>query len=1228
MPFVRRFLFITCVGILLPGCTRESSTTKDPPAPELPPITRSTLSKNQPLAPGMTLFKALDPTKSGIDPQLSYDPSHPLAHLEGSGMEAGGVAVGDIDGDDLPDVFIASAPGCNHLYRQIEPLRFEDITRSAGLDGDKSWSRGACIIDIDGDGDRDIFVANYGEPNRLYLNNGVHGDPEFTEGAAAAGLDLIDASLTPSFCDYDRDGDLDFYLVTNQYLWPPGLPSPSQAQLISERDGRPILNAPYDRYLAITDYRSNPAGGFDVKYDYAGRPDVLYRNNGDGTFSDVTVSAGMIPGNGRGLSASWWDYDNDGHFDLYVANDWGDRDFLYRNNGDGTFADVAETALPSTSMFSMGSDTGDLNDDGRMDLFCADMSGTNHYKRKISMGSMEASKTAFMVNARPPQSMRNAVFLGTGTPKVLEAAQLMGLQNSDWSWAVRILDLDNDGQNDVFVTNGMEKNIRSSEGAGVAITKAELRNEHNVAFRNTGAETAGGLRFESHAKQWGLDHFGFSLAAASSDLDRDGDLDLLVINRDEPPLLLENRSPTPGILLHLRDSTGKHDAIGAIVRLHTADGTQIRTILPNRGYLACDEAAAHFGLTAADSPAELSITWPGGHQQRIPDIVAGERLIIIDPGPDGKPQAAPETARPLFAERQMPASLRHRERPFDDFAAQPLLPNKLSQLGPGLAMGDLDGDGDVDGVLGGAAGSPTLVLRNDGAGTFAKAEPIANSEIFEDMGLLLLDVDADGDRDLFAVSGGVEPGSLQDRLYLNDGRGTFTNAPEGILPPDSQSGSSICAADVDRDGDLDLFIGGRVIPGQYPLAADSRLLRNDGGRFTDATEEWGPVLKGFGLVTGAQFADLDDDGWQDLVIAREWGAVGYLRNKEGQFTDQTAASGLADFTGWWNGVAVADLDRDGDLDFVASNFGLNTKYHASAAHPALLYYGDFGNGTPRCVEAEFEHETLFPVRGKSCSTRAIPNLATKFTSFHQFALADLGEIYSPPVLNAASRYAATTLRSGVFRNDGQGSFSFEPLPRLAQLAPGFGLCIADMNLDGLPDIAMAQNFYTTQPETGRMSGALGAVLLGTPEGEFSALWPGLSGLAIADDAKASALADFNNDQQPDLFVASNNGPLRHYSANTDTTESAFMARTIELRGSPSNPEAIGARITVRQGNTLIGSFTVQAGSGYLGQSPAKIFFSVPQTGQPAKISIRWPDASESSHEAAASEHRILIEKPQ
>jgi hypothetical protein len=575
--------------------------------------------------------------------------------------------------------------------------------------------------------------------------------------------------------------------------------------------------------------------------------------------------------------------------------------------------------------------------------------------------------------------------------------------------------------------------------------------------------------------------------------------------------------------------------------------------------------------------------------------------------------------------------VRHRERPYDEFVRQPLLPHGLSRLGPGIAWGDVDGDGDEDAYIGGAAGQAGTVCVNDGEGRFTLTTPdaVADDAEREDMGALWLDVEGDGDLDLYVVSGGVEDDAgsdlLGDRLYLNDGDGVLARAAEDALPDGVRdSGSVVTACDVDRDGDLDLFVGGRVIPGRYPLSPFSRLLRNDGGRFVDVTDAWAPGLSRSGLVTSALWSDVDVDGWRDLLVTHEWGPVKVFRNERGRLVDRTEESEIGSLTGWWNGITGGDLDGDGDIDYVVTNFGLNTKYHASADRPALLFYGDFEqNGGMRLVEADFEDAHLYPIRGKSCSTKAMPFLGEKFTSYKDFARADLGDLYTQACIDQARRFEATTLETGVLINDGDGHFEFRPLPRLAQAAPAFGVSVCDFNADGYPDIYLAQNFFGPQPETGHMDGGVSLLLTGRGDGTFAPVSPWRSGLVVPGDAKGVATTDLDGDGRIDVVIGVNDDTVacnvaRDLSANNRVV-------TVALRGRGANPTAVGARVTLRLADGRERVAEVYGGSGYLSQSTPRLTFGLGSDADVIAVDVVWPDGKTIRREFHADGRRVVIE---
>jgi hypothetical protein len=1098
--------------------------------------------------PGKHLFTRVTPAASGVDVINRVNAAHPLARLYHSGSALGGAAIGDLNGDGRPDLFFAGTDTPNRLYLQTAPWQFEEHT-AAGIGGGDTWGVGAVMADVDGDGDLDVYVCNYEAANHLYRNDGpgADGRPRFTECAAEFGLGAVDASVTASFCDYDNDGDLDMFLLTNRFYRDGGEP---QGQLYTVgADGEPVLKPELARYFRLLKLDAKTVLVSDV-----GRPDRLYRNEGPDAsgrvrFKDVSDSSGVNAG-GFGLSATWWDYDGDGWMDLYVANDFDYADRLYHNERDGTFSHRIAEVTPRTSWFSMGTAAGDINNDGLTDFIVLDMAATSHFKEKVTMGDMTMLQKAVLDFGEPRQAMRNVLMVNTGRDRMMECAFLAGVARSDWSWAPKFEDFDNDGWLDLFISNGMVRDFNNADiarqdGDRVGRTewqiyeKAPEKREKNLAYRNEGD-----LHFADVSTEWGLDHEGMSYGTSAGDLDGDGDQDLVVMNFEEPVALWRNDS-TAGhrTVVRLRGPGRNTRGLGAVVRIQSGPVSQMRTLQPYTGFLGSDLAELHFGLGAADSITRLSVTWPGGQRQEFSSLPADHILTITAPAAPTPPASTPPARpAPLFAAQDILRGTKHVENAFDDFALQELLPNKLSTLGPGVAWGDPDGDGDADLFFGGAAGEIGRLLVNHGSGKYQvdALEPFYADRGCEDMGSVFFDADGDGDQDLFVVSGGYEfpkdDPRLADRLYLNEGKGRFVKAPAGALPADEKdAGSVVCAADVDKDGDIDLFIGGRVVPGEYPTVPRSRLLVNltpKGGaaRFEDQTATLAPELAATGLVTAALWTDADRDGAPDLLAAHEWGPVKLYRQVKASGTSKRRFASPIALTppGWWTSLTEGDIDGDGDPDYLAGNFGLNTKYKASPEKPVLGFYADFGGeGRPNFVEAKFDdRHTLLPVRGKSCSSQAMPFLKQKFPTFTQFASASLEEIYSKDKLGDALRVEITELRTGWLKNEGKPkaapTFSFLPLPRLGQLSPVLGAAIADFTGDGKPDVVIGQNFYGPQRETGRMDGGVSLLLAGAGDGSFTPVPPLESGIVVPGQVAAVTTADWNGDGQPDLLFVRNN----------------------------------------------------------------------------------------------------------
>ncbi len=1063
-----------------------------------------------------TLFQRLAQKQTGLDftMQLGNFTERVKEYLFITPL--GGVATGDCDGDGKPDIYLTSPSGGNRLFRNLGGFKFEDITQKAGVADPGFWGTGASFVDIDDDGDLDLYACGYRVPNKLYINDGKGG---FTDRAAEFGLDFNGASMSMTFADIDDDGDLDGYLATTTQPPPPG--TKFGVRMVRQADGsqKPVVPDALAEYWELL-----YLPGKKVHRTEAGQADHLFRNDG-GKFVDVSKSAG-IDGNYFTLSATWWDYDADGDPDLYVSNDFTGPDKLYRNRGDGTFEDVIRETVPHTPWFSMGSDIGDVDGDGRVDLFATDMSATTHYRDKIMMGNMD-NMGWFLEFAEPRQYMRNALYLNTGTHRMKEAAFLAGVASTDWSWSPRLEDFDGDGRIDLFVTNGILRDSMHSDVSAMAEQRfrpgspewrsfwagQSLRKERNLAFRN-----GGDIQFERVGAEWGLDREGVSFGCATADFDGDGDLDLVVNNADAAASVYRNRSKANRVVVRLHGTRSNRFGVGAKVEIEVGGRIQVREITPVRGWLSSNEPIAQFGLGNAASIDRLTVRWPSGAVQVAQDVSANMRITLTEPR-DALETAHRKTPATMFV--SLETGIRHREKPFDDFGVQPLLPNKLSQRGPGMAWADIDGDSDPDLFLGGARGFAGRIFENrKGKLIGVEVADLEADSRFEDNAAVFFDADGDGDVDLLVGSGSVEDSAaLADRLYLNDAKGSFSRAGKEVIPAQPFNTSAFAVADFDKDGDNDVFVGRHSRPGAYPLSHPSILLTNDGGKFTPA------LVRGVQLATAALASDIDGDDWPDLLVTTEWGGVLVFRNKNGQLSGPENAIG-ENHTGWWNGIAAGDVDGDGDLDFAVTNYGLNTKYKANPEKPARLFYGDFdGSGKRHLVEAKYEGDILYPIRGFSCSRDAMPFLDDKLKTFHKFASSSLMDIYSELGINQSTSHAATTLESGILLNDGKGRFKWRALPRLAQIAPSFGVGFADFDADGHLDLAIAQNSFSPQRETGRMAGGLSMLLLGDGAGGFAPVPSHRSGLMISGDAVGLGIADFNGDQRPDLAISENNGPL-------------------------------------------------------------------------------------------------------
>jgi len=1151
----------------------------------------------RPFPRGKTLFTELSPDQTGVRTENRYDDPKMWGELyqEFEGGSIGtGVAIGDYDGDGLPDIFVVSkTQGCR-LFRNLGGYKFEDVTEKAGVGGTPGvWNEGATFVDVNNDGLLDIYVCRFNAPNLLYINQ---GDGTFKEMAHAYGLDVKDSSVMAAFCDYDRDGWLDVYITTN-----------------------------------MLDSAAHPNG----------QRGYLFHNNRNGTFTNVTDPAG-ITGETQSHSATWWDYDNDGWPDLYVANDYGFPDRLYHNNRDGTFTDVLDQVLPHTAFYCMGSDQGDVNNDGYIDLFVADMATTTHVKDQNSIAESRERDEESDSSPGAQKLHRSALLMNTGTGRFREVAFLAGIAKTNWTWSPRFEDLDNDGRLDLFVTNGFNRdpNPDVNSSAIRVETAAErikvLYNspvlvETHFAFRNMGD-----LRFEDVGAAWGLDKRGVSFGAAFGDLSGDGNLDLVYTNYEGGVTVMRNDCDSGHVVnVDLRGTVSNRFGVGAIVRVESALGVQVRQLMLARGYMSSSEPMLHFGLGADTSVRRMTVTWPSGHVQTFENFAVDRRYTVTEPS---QPVPIPPPAEPRPGQFQEVGhaagfELRSREEVIDETYVQKVIPTRFNRRGPGLAVGDVSGAGRDDVVVGGTTLDPLRILRSSPSGQFQAADvPLAAARSLADDGpLLLFDASGGGSEDLLVTKGGnTLPAGAQDyqpRLYLNDGHGRFRPAADDALPALPINAGAVAAADFDHSGRLGMFIGGRILPGKYPLAPQSALLANRGGRFEDVTDTLAPGLREVGMVTSALWSDVDGDGWPDLLLTLEWGGVKYFHNKQGKgFEDWSERAGFAAAgTGWWTSIASADFNGDGRPDYVVGNVGLNTQYHADPAHPALLYYGDFrGNGSAQLIEGYYEGDQIYPWRSRKGMAAAVPSVAKRFTRNSYYARATLGEIVGEEKLAKARRFAATELRSGVFLSQPDGTYRFEPLPRIAQISVLQGLVAGDFDGGGHADIFAVQNSFAPIRADMRIDGGLGQLLRGDGRGHFEPATPAESGLGVPGDAKALAVADIDRDGWPDFLVTRNNNTTLAFRNSGVPGRRSFA---VALRGAPGNPTAVGARITVELADGSAEWSEVFAGSGYYSQSTSACFFGYPEGNPPRKISVRWPSGTTTEHGFPPDSTTVVLAAP-
>ncbi len=1058
----------------------------------------------------------------------------------------GGVALSDVNGDGLLDIFFTGNMVPNRLYLNRGNLTFEDISSVAGIAAPDRWCSGVAVVDINHDGREDLYVAtNTHEEaalrrNLLFVNQGNDGEgrPKFREEALAYGLADTTHTMNASFFDYDNDGDLDVFMIVNE----------------------------------MQDHRNPVQYRTKQKQQDLNRVDRLYRNDWDDArghpvFTDVSAAAGInVPGYSLGVNTT--DIDQDGDRDIYVSNDFISNDVLYLNQGDGTFVDVASEYFKHTSHSAMGNDVADINNDGLPDIIALDMLPEDNYRRKTMIGAV--NYMTYINNRRygyDYQFVRNTLQLNMGSPPgsneliFSDVALLAGISATDWSWTPLVADFDHSGHRDLIITNGFPKDITDHDFTDYqadvqryASTAMMLAKVPEVKIRNYAYANRGDLTFEDVTEAWGLTSPSFSNGAAYGDLDGDGDLDFVVNNISDTAFLYENRLSDERKASHLRvrlvgPEVNPH-GLGAQLTLHTGHGTLYAEQNVYRGYLSSIEPIVHFGLALADSVESLEVRWPDGRRSLVSEVGKGQLVTIHHKdAAAGDPQNVQAPAVPpvlQMYDSTLFSNTIHQELDYVDFNVQPLLPHKLSQFGPGLAVADVNGDGLDDLYMTGSAFHSGLLFRQQVDGSF-HMDSLSKNEAdrrHEELGALFFDADNDGDEDLYLVSGGyefaIDDSFYHDRFFFNEG-GAFTKASDRI-PQLAQSGSCVRAADFDRDGDLDLFVGGRLMPHAYPKPVNSYLLINllDQGqsRFEVADSTVAPDLVKMGMVTDALWTDYDQDGWVDLLVAGEWMPITLLQNQSGSLVDVTGQAGLSEHVGWWNSLTPLDYDLDGDVDYVAGNFGVNMAFEVAPDRPVSVYGKDFdGNaGYDAVVTAYYDagngQLVEAPIHTRGDYAKQMISVKDRFPLHKDYASASIAEIIPAEQREGALVLRANFLQNAIIQNQGDGTFEIAALPVTLQRAPIYGILASDLVGDERPEVLMVGNDYGAELLTGRCDAFNGSMVsLDSEAGGPEVYSIRQSGFFVPGDAKS--LVELTIGGRRAFVAGQNQGPLLAFRLSED-----------------------------------------------------------------------------------------------
>jgi hypothetical protein len=1081
---------------------------------------------NQGIAQSVNLFESLLSSQTGITFKnvLDETPTSNVLTYEYF-YNGGGVAVGDINNDGLEDIYFSANMKPNVLYLNQGNMNFKDITLTAGVSSEQGWKTGVTMVDINGDGFLDIYVSHSGKGdpekrrNKLFINN---GDLTFSEQAKAYGLDDPGHSTHATFFDYDLDGDLDMYLLNH--------------------------NVTVIREVEFDAVRK-------TRHPYAG--DKFFRND-NGKFVDISARAG-IKGSplGFGLGVTVADINQDGWQDIYVSNDYIEPDYLYINNHNGTFTDKMTEYMQHISYFSMGSDVSDINNDGWVDIFTTDMLPKSNKRQKLLYGPENYEHYALMVlNGFYFQNMRNMFHLNNSNGTYSEIGQFAGVSNTDWSWAPLFADFDNDGLKDLFITNGYYRDYTNRDflkyKGDYFFEKAKVKEKadtfhlvstmnstpvHNFMYKNKGD-----LTFSDQSEAWGFGKPGFSSGAAYVDLDNDGDLDILVNNQNETASLYKNLSreqhPDQHYLqLTLRGSKNNPMSVGARIYVYTGNRIQYIEKMPTRGFQSSVTQKIHIGTGTSDKIDSIKIKWPYGNETLLKNIDADQLIEVYEmKSESGKKNLASENESTWFTKVDTKINYAHIEPGYNDFKRQPLILTMYTACGPVQKAADVNNDGLLDVYVGGAQDNPGKLYVQGKDGSFSGIIMDGNPA-FTDADAVFFDADNDGDMDLYVVSGGyneyeVKDAALQDRLYINDGKGQFSKASKAL--PDNIRGSKSCVrpVDFDHDGDLDLFVGGRVVPGQYPVIPESFLLENKGkGIFENVAALKAKDLSRIGMVTDASWSDFNGDSWPDLIVAGEFMPIEVFINKGGKTLERSTGNFFdKPLSGMWNKLTVFDFDQDGDDDIIAGNFGLNSQLNASDKEPVSIFYKDFDkNGSIDPIMTVFIEGQEYPFASRDELLDQMYSMRSKYTSYASYSEAKLQDIFSKNDLKDAKVLRATTLET-IYLENHNGKFIRHQLPGEAQFTPVYSITPIDYNKDGKMDLLLHGNQSSIRIRMGVIDASFGQLFEGDGKGGFRYISQAESGLTTVGDVKSCSVITINSKTY--LLIGVNNVGVETYKLNS------------------------------------------------------------------------------------------------